>query len=75
MESKDWAQYCIEDTAGLSKPWLPIQWLLRLQDQQVTLDPQTCLAQLHQALMTLGDWWQGRESIVFGTEKPSGERS
>jgi hypothetical protein len=76
MESKDWAQY-IEATDGISKPWLLIQWRLKLlQDQRATLDPETYLAELaelHQALMNLGEWWQGQEAAVFGTETPPGE--
>ncbi len=76
MESKDWAQY-IEATDGISKPWLLIQWRLKLlQDQRATLDPETYLAELaklHQALMNLGEWWQGQEVAVFGIETPLGE--
>lgn len=74
MESKDWAQY-IEATDGLSKPWLLIQWRLKLlQEQRSTLEPEvyaTELAALHQALMNLGDWWQGQENTVFGTGESS----
>jgi hypothetical protein len=76
MESKDWAHY-IEATDGISKPWLLIQWRLKLlQDQRATLDPETYMAELtelHQVLMKLGEWWQGQEAAVFGTEYPPGE--
>lgn len=73
MESNDWANY-IEATDGLSKPWLLIQWRLKLlQDRRPTLDPDVYaaeLAQLHQALMDLGEWWQGQEDAVFGSGDP-----
>ncbi|MGB3135836.1 MAG: hypothetical protein WBG38_03245 [Nodosilinea sp.] len=69
MNGEDWASY-VEATDGLSKPWLLIQWRLRLlQEQQPGLDPETYateLAELHKALMNLGEWWQGQEEIVFG---------
>ncbi|HSM80853.1 MAG TPA: hypothetical protein VLS96_04160 [Nodosilinea sp.] len=69
MDSKDWAQY-IEATDGLSKPWLLVQWRLKLlQEQRPTLAPEdyaTELAALHQALMDLGEWWQGQEDSAFG---------
>ncbi|NJL44604.1 MAG: hypothetical protein HC922_00320 [Leptolyngbyaceae cyanobacterium SM2_3_12] len=70
MESNDWAQY-IEATDGLAKPWLLIQWRLKLlQERRHTLAPDVYtaeLAQLHQALMDLGEWWQGQEDTVFGS--------
>ncbi|WP_035993030.1 hypothetical protein [Leptolyngbya sp. KIOST-1] len=70
MDGKDWARY-IEATDGLSKPWLLIQWRLQLlQEQRPHLDPETYateLAALHQALMDLGEWWQGQEERVFGS--------
>ncbi|MBE9108433.1 hypothetical protein IQ273_03240 [Nodosilinea sp. LEGE 07298] len=77
MDSKDWAGY-IEATDGLSKPWLLLQWRLQLlQEQRPQLDPETYateLAALHQALMNLGEWWQGQEEAVFGAEESfSGE--
>ncbi|MGF1566643.1 MAG: hypothetical protein ACFCVD_00970 [Nodosilinea sp.] len=68
MESTDWARY-IEATDGLAKPWLLVQWRLQLlQEQRPDLDAETYaaqLAELHQALMALGEWWQGQESSVF----------
>lgn len=70
MESKDWANY-IEATDGLSKPWLLIQWRLKLlQEQRPNLEPETYaaeLAALQKSLMNLGEWWQGQEEAVFGT--------
>ncbi len=72
MDGKDWAH--IEATDGLSKPWLFMQWRLNLlQEQRPTLLPEVYaveLADLHQALMKLGDWWQGQAKIVFGTGEP-----
>ncbi|MGB3201567.1 MAG: hypothetical protein WBA99_11730 [Nodosilinea sp.] len=69
MDGKDWAGY-IEATEGLSKPWLLIQWRLQLlQEQRPQLDSETYareLTALHQALMDLGEWWQGQEEAVFG---------
>ncbi|MGB3312048.1 MAG: hypothetical protein WA939_05420 [Nodosilinea sp.] len=77
MDAKNWASY-IEATDGLSKPWLLIQWRLQLlQEQRPQLDPETYAAELtalHQALMNLGEWWQGQEEAVFGAgELSSGE--
>ncbi|NJL46710.1 MAG: hypothetical protein HC929_03425 [Leptolyngbyaceae cyanobacterium SM2_5_2] len=70
MDSSDWAHY-IESTDGLSKPWLLIQWRLkRLQEERHKLDADAYmaeLAELHQALMGLGEWWQGQEDEVFGS--------
>lgn len=69
MDSKDWAHY-IEATDGLSKPWLVIQWRMkRLQEERDQLDPDQYLAELaelHQSLMALGEWWKGQEADVFG---------
>lgn len=77
MDGKDWASY-IEATEGLSKPWLLIQWRLQLlQERRSQMAPEAYaseLAELHQALMDLGEWWQGQEKAVFGTgESFSGE--
>ena len=72
MDSKDGAH--IEATDGLSKPWLLMQWRLNLlQEQRPTLLPEVYaveLADLHQALMKLGNGWQGQAKIVSGTGKP-----
>lgn len=69
MDSRDWAQY-IEATDSLSKPWLLVQWRLKmLREQQAEMSPedyQAALAELHQDLMNLGEWWQGQEEAVFG---------
>jgi hypothetical protein len=63
MDSQDWANY-IEATDGLSKPWLLVQWrleLLKERRSEITPDEyQTALAELHQDLMNLGEWWVGQ---------------
>lgn len=60
----------IEQTDGLAKPWLLVQLRLqKLQDQRGTLSAseyEQALADIHQDLMHLGDWWTGREDEVFG---------
>jgi len=69
MNSKDLAQY-IEATDGSAKPWLLVQLRLqKLQERKPTLTPDTYtreLAEIHQDLMNLGEWWLGIESEVFG---------
>lgn len=68
MNSDDIARY-VEQTDSLSKPWLLVQWRLKkLQEQKSKMDPDDYLkelANLHQALMDLGEWWVGREDEVF----------
>lgn len=68
MDSKDLAQY-IESTNSISKPWLLVQLRLKkLQEQRETLSPEeyaTGLADIHQDLMKLGEWWHGIEDEVF----------
>ncbi|PSN18400.1 hypothetical protein C7271_12700 [filamentous cyanobacterium CCP5] len=69
MHSDEWAQY-IEATEGISKPWLLLQWRLqKLQERSDRMAPEdyaTAIAELHQELMALGEWWVGREAEVFG---------
>jgi hypothetical protein len=69
MESKDLAQY-IEATDSISKPWLLVQLrLTKLQERRTTLSPEAYekeLADLHQDLMNLGEWWVGIENEAFG---------
>lgn len=68
MESKDLAQY-IEATDSISKPWLLVQLRLKkLQELRATLLPEEYareLADIHQDLMNLGEWWRGIEDEVF----------
>jgi hypothetical protein len=69
MDSKELAQY-IEATDGISKPWLLVQLRLKkLQERSHILSPEeytTELADIHQDLMNLGEWWVGIEEEVFG---------
>lgn len=68
MDSKELAHY-IEATDGISKPWLLAQLrLIKLKERQITLSPEefeTALADIHQDLMSLGNWWVGLEDEVF----------
>ncbi|MBD2743164.1 hypothetical protein [Coleofasciculus sp. FACHB-1120] len=69
MDSKELAQY-IEATDSISKPWLLVQLRLKkLQERRSTISPEEYakeLADIHQDLMNLGEWWRGREEEVFG---------
>ena len=68
MNSHDLARY-LEDTDSVSKPWLLAQLrLLKLQEQKSELsieEYEQRLADLHQDLMNLGEWWVGIEDEVF----------
>ncbi|HEY9633941.1 MAG TPA: hypothetical protein V6D14_11070 [Coleofasciculaceae cyanobacterium] len=68
MNSKDLAKY-IEATDSIAKPWLLVQLRLKkLQERQSTLSPDAYAAQLadiHEDLMKLGEWWHGIEDEVF----------
>lgn len=68
MDSKDLAQY-IEATDSISKPWLLVQLRLKkLQEQQTMLSADVYakqLAEIHQDLMNLGEWWHGIEEEAF----------
>lgn len=70
MNSKELAQY-IEATGSISKPWLLVQLRLKkLQERKDSLSPEDYakeLAEIHQDLMKLGEWWVGIEDEVFGT--------
>ncbi len=67
-DSTNLAKY-IEATDGLSKPWLLVQLRLqKLREEQHELGPEVYasrLAELHQELMQLGEWWLGIEDDVF----------
>jgi len=68
MDSKQLAQY-LEAKDSISKPWLLVQLRLKkLQERRDTLS-QTAyaeeLADIHQDLMNLGEWWRGIEDQVF----------
>ncbi|MBF2036563.1 MAG: hypothetical protein IGR92_14080 [Leptolyngbyaceae cyanobacterium T60_A2020_046] len=68
MNSDDMARY-IEQTDGLSQPWLLIQWRVKkLQEVRSTMSEEeymTEIAALHKSLMDLGEWWVGREDEFF----------
>ena len=68
MDSKELAQY-LEATDSISKPWLLVQLRLKkLEERRATLPPEAYaneLADIHQDLMNLGEWWQGEEDQVF----------
>lgn len=68
MDSHQLARY-IEETDGISKPWLLVQLrLAKLNEQKSTMtsgDYANALADIHQDLMNLGQWWKGQEAEVF----------
>ncbi|MGI2905191.1 hypothetical protein [Tolypothrix sp. VBCCA 56010] len=68
MNSEELAQY-IEATNSITKPWLLVQLRLKkLQERQATLsenDYASELADIHEDLMNLGEWWRGIENEVF----------
>ncbi|MBW4619116.1 MAG: hypothetical protein KME17_07125 [Cyanosarcina radialis HA8281-LM2] len=68
MNSEDLAKY-IEATDSISKPWLLVQLRLKkLQERRATISAEEYereLADLHQDLMKLGEWWRGIEAEVF----------
>jgi hypothetical protein len=69
MDSQDLAKY-IEETNGISKPWLLVQLRLKkLEERKKELTKEEYLHQLEdiqQDLMKLGEWWVGREREIFG---------
>jgi hypothetical protein len=68
MDSGQLARY-IEETNGISKPWLLLQLRLKkLQERRDTTPPEEYMREveeLHAALMGLGEWWVGIEDEVF----------
>ncbi|TAF10216.1 MAG: hypothetical protein EAZ77_03375 [Nostocales cyanobacterium] len=68
MDSKQLAQY-LEATDSISKPWLLVQLRLKkLQERRDTISSAAYeqeLADIHQDLMNLGEWWRGIEEEVF----------
>ncbi|WP_017302845.1 hypothetical protein [Spirulina subsalsa] len=69
MDSEALAQY-LETTNSQFKPWLLVQLRLRklqeIQDQISAEEYGIRLADIHQDLMNLGEWWVGQEEDVFG---------
>ena len=70
INSQELAKY-IEQTGGISKPWLLVQLRLsKLQEKKDQISPQEYLSQLEDIqadLLKLGEWWKGREDEVFGS--------
>ncbi len=68
MDSGDLARY-IEATDGISKPWLLIQLrLAKLKERRHAMSTEAFnsqIAELHEELMKLGEWWVGQEKDVF----------
>ena len=68
MDSQDLAKY-IESVNGISKPWLLAQLRLKkLMERRAAISPEAYvqeLADIHQDLMKLGEWWIGIEDEVF----------
>lgn len=68
MNSEELARY-IEATDGISKPWLLIQLRLKkIEERRHSLSSEEYeneLTELHEQLMNLGQWWNGREKEVF----------
>lgn len=68
MNSEELAKY-IEETDGMGKSWLLVQLRLKklaeakadLSSDEYTLQ----LADIHQDMMNLGEWWVGIEEEVF----------
>lgn len=68
LDSEKLARF-MEATGGTFKPWLLAQLrLAKLQEQKDTLSPEEyadAVADLHQDVMNLGEWWKGIEDEVF----------
>ena len=68
MNSIELAKY-IEATDGISKPWLLVQLrLYKLRDRREIISSEEYLSELadiHQDMMNLGEWWVGIEDQVF----------
>ncbi|WGV24323.1 hypothetical protein [Halotia branconii] len=68
MDSKELAQY-MEATNSIAKPWLLVQLRLKkLQERRELISADTYaneLADIHQDLMNLGEWWRDIEDEVF----------
>lgn len=68
MNSNELAQY-IEATDSISKSWLLIQLRLQKLKERNTISPEEYaqeLADIHEDLMNLGEWWRGIEQEAFG---------
>lgn len=69
INSELFAQY-LEQTNSLAKPWLLAQLrLIKLQENRATMTEAEyieAVADIHQDVMNLGEWWKGIEDEVFG---------
>ncbi|EFA70300.1 hypothetical protein CEP10_03705 [Cylindrospermopsis raciborskii S07] len=68
MNSQQLATY-LELTDSISKPWLLVQLRLKkLQERRHDISTEVYieeLADIHQDMMNLGEWWKGMEDEVF----------
>ena len=68
MDSQELAKY-LESTNSIAKPWLLVQLRLKkLQERQASISEDTYaneLADIHEDLMHVGEWWRGIEDKVF----------
>lgn len=68
LNSQDLARY-IEETNGISKPWLLVQLRLqKLQERRSELSHEEYIREIEdiqEDLMKLGEWWLGIEDEVF----------
>jgi hypothetical protein len=68
VNSQELAKY-IEQTDGMGKSWLLVQLRLqKLAEQKphLSIEEYTLrLADIHQDMMNLGEWWLGMEGEVF----------
>jgi len=69
ISSEQLARY-IEQTDGITKPWLLAHLRLKkLQERRGALSPEAyteAIADIHRDVMNLGEWWVGIEDEVFG---------
>jgi predicted house-cleaning noncanonical NTP pyrophosphatase (MazG superfamily) len=68
MDSQELAKY-LESTNSVAKPWLLVQLRLKKLEesrQQISEDAYAeQLADIHEDLMKLGEWWRDLEDQVF----------
>jgi hypothetical protein len=68
MQSEEFAKY-LGDTGDYQKPWMLVQLRLsKLAEEKDSLPPGEYIARLadiHQDMMKLGQWWKGQENQVF----------
>ncbi|MBG0744313.1 hypothetical protein FLX35_08415 [Cylindrospermopsis raciborskii LB2897] len=68
MNSQQLARY-LELTDSIAKPWLLVQLRLKkLQERRHEISTEVYieeLADIHQDMMNLGEWWKGIEEEVF----------